>query len=56
MYISFLRKEHKLRVFKHGTQENTWTQMTGSSERLETLHNEELHNPYASPKIIRVVK
>jgi hypothetical protein len=51
-----LREEHRLRVFKNGELRIFGTMMeewTGSRRR---LHNEELHNLYASPNIIWVIK
>jgi hypothetical protein len=41
-------------IQKQGAEENVWTQERGSGRR--RLHNEELHNLYASPNIIRVIK
>jgi hypothetical protein len=52
-----LREEHRLRVF-----ENTvLTEILGPKRDVATgewrrLHNEELHNLYCSPNIIRMVK
>jgi hypothetical protein len=42
-----VREEHKLRVF----EENIWTK-----DGWRKLHNEELHNLYSSPGIIRIRK
>jgi hypothetical protein len=36
-----------------GFDESTWTQEGGSGRR---LHNEELHNLYPSPNIVKVMK
>jgi hypothetical protein len=51
-----LREEHRLRVF-----ENRVLRIFGPKRDEETgdwrkLHNEELHNLYSSPSIIRVIK
>jgi hypothetical protein len=48
-----LREEHILRVFENRVlrTEEGW-----SDRRLEKLHNEELHNLYSSPSIIRMIK
>jgi hypothetical protein len=51
-----LREEHRLRVF-----ENTVLRRIFGPEREEDgswrkLHNDELHNLYSSPNIIRVIK
>jgi hypothetical protein len=37
----------------HDAEENIWEEMAGDWRR---LHNEELHNLYASPDIVRVTK
>jgi hypothetical protein len=43
-------------VREEGAEENIWTEEGGSGGRLEkTAYNEELHNLYASPNIIRVI-
>jgi hypothetical protein len=43
-----LREEHRLRLF--GTEER-W-----GDRRLEKLHNEEFHDLYSSPSMIRIIK
>jgi hypothetical protein len=52
-----LREEHRLRVFENrvlrrifGTKRD---KVTGGGRK---LHNEELHNVYSSPSIIRMIK
>jgi hypothetical protein len=52
-----LREEHRLRVFENGVLRRIFGQrrdeVTGEWRK---LHNEELHNLYSSPDIIRQVK
>jgi hypothetical protein len=52
-----LRKEHRLRMFENRVLRRIFGPKT--DEVLEggrKLHNEELHNFYASPSIIRTIK
>jgi hypothetical protein len=52
-----LREEHRLRAFKNRVLRRTCGQkreeVTGGWRK---LHNEELHNLYSSPCIIRMIK
>jgi hypothetical protein len=52
-----LREEHRLRVFENRVLRRSlgpkWDEVTGSSRK---LHNEELHNLYSSPSVIRMMK
>jgi hypothetical protein len=52
-----LREEHRLRVFENGVLRRIFgpkrEEVAGGCRR---LHNEELHNLYATPNIIRVIK
>jgi hypothetical protein len=52
-----LREECRLRVFENGVLRITFgpkgDEVTGSRRK---LHNEELHNLYSSPSIIRMIK
>jgi hypothetical protein len=51
-----LREEHRLRVFENRLLRifaQKWDGVTGGWRK---LHNEELHNLYPSPSIIRVMK
>jgi hypothetical protein len=51
-----VRKEHKLRVFCGLSDEIIWTKGRCCDESWTKLHNEELHNLYSSPSIIRIIK
>jgi hypothetical protein len=52
-----LREEHRLRVFENRVLRRIFgpkrTKVTGGCRK---LHNEELHNLYSSPSIIRMIK
>jgi hypothetical protein len=52
-----LREEHRLRVFENRVMARIFgpkrEEAAGSRRR---VHNEELHNFYASPNVIRVIK
>jgi hypothetical protein len=52
-----LREKHRLRVFENRVLRRIFgpksDEMTGGWRK---LHNEELHNFYSSPSIIRVIK
>jgi hypothetical protein len=52
-----LKEEHKLRVFVNRVLRKVfglkWYQVTGGRRK---LHNEELHDLYASPSIITIIK
>jgi hypothetical protein len=48
-----LREEHKLRVFEDGAEENIWAEEGEVIGGWRKLHNEELHNLYDLPSIIR---
>jgi hypothetical protein len=52
-----LREEHRLRVFEYRVLRRLfgpkWDEVTGDWRK---LHNEELHNLYSSPDIIRMIK
>jgi hypothetical protein len=52
-----LREEHRLRVFENRVLRRTFgpkrDEVTGGWTK---LHNEELHNLYSSPSIIRMIK
>jgi hypothetical protein len=43
-------------VSEEGTEKNIWTYEGGSNTRLKEIANEELHNLYTSPDVIRVIK
>jgi hypothetical protein len=52
-----LREEHRLRVFEHRVLRRIFgpkrDEVTGGWRK---LHNEELHDLYSSPSIVRVIK
>jgi hypothetical protein len=52
-----LREEHRLRVFENRVLRRIFTlkrvEVTGGWRK---LHNEELHNLYSSPSVIRMIK
>jgi hypothetical protein len=55
--VSDLREEHKLSVFENRVLRRIFrpkrVEVTGDWRK---LHNEELHNLYSSPSIIRIIK
>jgi hypothetical protein len=52
-----LREEHRLRVYENRVLRRTFgTKREEVAGGWRRLHNEELHNLYASPNIIRVIK
>jgi hypothetical protein len=51
-----LREEHKLRVFETRVLRIFGPKGNGVKEGWRKLHNEELHNLYSSPSIIRIIQ
>jgi hypothetical protein len=51
-----VRVEHKLRVFENRVLRIFGSNGDGVTGEWRTLHNEELHNLYSSPSIIRIIK
>jgi hypothetical protein len=52
-----VREEHKLRVFESRVLRRIFgPKRDGVTGRSRKLHNEDLHNLYSSPSIIRVIK
>jgi hypothetical protein len=50
-----LREEHRLRVFENRVLKMFGTKKKEDGSRRK-LHNDELHNPYSSPNVVRVIK
>jgi hypothetical protein len=51
-----LRYEHRLRVFENRILRSFGLKIVEVTGGWRKLHNEELHNPYSSPSIIRMIK
>jgi hypothetical protein len=52
-----VREEHKLRVFENEAMRRIFgPKRDGVTVRCRKLHNEELHNLYSSPGLIRIIK
>jgi hypothetical protein len=52
-----LRWEHRLRVFENGVLRRVFgPKRDEATEEWRKLHNEDLHNLYSSPNIVRVIK
>jgi hypothetical protein len=52
-----LREEHRLRVFENRVLRRIFrTKRDGMTGGLRKIHNEELHDLYSSPSIIRMVR
>jgi hypothetical protein len=52
-----LREEHRLRVFKNSVLRKIFgSKRDEAMEVWRKLHNEEVHNLYSSPDIIRMIK
>jgi hypothetical protein len=52
-----VREEHKLRVFENRVLRRIFgPKREGVTGGWRKLHNEELHNLYSSPNIIRIIK
>jgi hypothetical protein len=51
-----LREEHSLRVFDNRVLRTSGLKRDGVTEGWRKLHNEEFHNLYILPSIIRIIK
>jgi hypothetical protein len=51
-----LREEHRLRVFENRVLRRTFGPKREEDGSWRKLHNDELHRPYSSPNIFRVIK
>jgi hypothetical protein len=51
-----LREEHRLRVFENRVLRRIFGPKREVDESWRKLHNDELHNLYSSPHIVRVIK
>jgi hypothetical protein len=57
MWSLAVREEHKLRVFENRVLRRIFgPKKVGVTGGWRKLHNEELHNLYSSPSVIRIVK
>jgi hypothetical protein len=51
-----LREEHRLRVFQNRVLRKIFGPKREEDGSWRKLHNDELHNLYSSPNIVRVIK
>jgi hypothetical protein len=51
-----LKEEHRLRVFENRVLRKIFGPKREEDGSWRKLHNDELHNPYSSPNIVRVIK
>jgi hypothetical protein len=51
-----LREEHRLRVFENRVSRGIFGPEREEDGSWRKLHNDELHNLYSSPNIVRVIK
>jgi hypothetical protein len=54
--LSLSRQEHGLRVCENRVLRRTFRLEREEDESWRKLHNDELHNLYSSPNIVRVIK
>jgi hypothetical protein len=55
-FLAFRQEKHKLRVFENRALRIFGPKRDGVTGGWRKLHNEELHNLYSSPSIIRIIK
>jgi hypothetical protein len=53
--LSFLREEHRLRVFENRVLRRIFGPKTEEDGSFRKLHNDEPHSLYSSPNIVRVI-
>jgi hypothetical protein len=51
-----LREEHVLRVFENRVLRKTFGPKREENGSWRKLHNDELHNLYSSPNVVRMIK
>jgi hypothetical protein len=51
-----LREEHRLRVFENRVSRKIFGRKREEDGSWRKLHNDELHNLYSSPNIVRAIK
>jgi hypothetical protein len=51
-----MREEHRLRVFENRVLRRIFGPKRDEDGSWRKLHNDELHNLYSSPNIVRVIK
>jgi hypothetical protein len=51
-----LGEEHRLRIFENGVLRRMFGPKREEDGSWRKLHNDELHNLYSSPNIVRVIK
>jgi hypothetical protein len=51
-----LREEHRIRVFENRVLRRIFGPKREEDESWRKLHNDELHNLYSSPNVVRVIK
>jgi hypothetical protein len=51
-----LREEHRLRVFENSVLRRIFGSKREVDGSWRKLRNDELHNPYSSPNVVRVIK
>ena len=55
-FINFIGTSQVLRIFENGTLRRIFGPKRDTNGEWRRLHNEELHNLYRSPNMVRVIK